>query len=362
MAHALHITLRILTGIAGILLLYVAFFLYEDEEEHIQNRLEQLWERIDELQNVSVSKEAAFLKGAAASASRILDYLFGVKLFSLQFVAISAAYSSASFAASFGVLLSLKRHLRAAYWDWVAVMGISLVLGTIPAILHHRETMGLRHRIQRWNAIYIAIMAVVFFSEWIAMDALLTPWGFNKAIAIAAITGYTEGVFFVLTCGILFDLIFVLVFRWVLRRVHGLTQFLPILFCAALLIMMTVIAIAPSALFVWVAMHSIVLHTPLHLPKATFDKYFNPYLLLPSSSNWLDAACALLLILIMLMLLLHRLIWPLIKRPIYAANRKQLIKNTKLLGALGTMLLLYAFPNNPLVKWLTGFLPKIRGG
>ena len=59
--------------------------------------------------------------------------------------------------------------------------------------------------------------------------------------------------------------------------------------------------------------------------------------------------------------LTHRLLWPVVKRPIYAANRKGLIKNTNLLGALGTMLLFYAFPNNPVVKWLTDFLPKLKG-
>ncbi len=78
-------------------------------------------------------------------------------------------------------------------------------------------------------------------------------------------------------------------------------------------------------------------------------------------SNLVDALCLLLLILIMAILLAHRLAWPLLKRPIYAANRKQLIKNTKLLGTLGTMLLLYAFPNNSVVKWITHFLPNLKG-
>lgn len=35
--------------------------------------------------------------------------------------------------------------------------------------------------------------------------------------------------------------------------------------------------------------------------------------------------------------------------------------NTKLLDALGTMLLLSAFPNNPLAKWFTHFLPSLKG-
>ena len=47
--NVLHILLRILAGIGGSLLLYVAFFLYEDEEARIQKRLEQIWRRPVEL-------------------------------------------------------------------------------------------------------------------------------------------------------------------------------------------------------------------------------------------------------------------------------------------------------------------------
>ena len=67
-----HILLRILAGIAGALLLYVAFFLYEDEEARIQNRLEQIWQRIDALQSSAMSREAAFLQGVTRTTSAIL--------------------------------------------------------------------------------------------------------------------------------------------------------------------------------------------------------------------------------------------------------------------------------------------------
>ena len=60
----MQIVLRIIAGLAGALLLYVAFFLYEDEEARIQNRLEQIWKRIDALQSSAMSKEVAFLQGA----------------------------------------------------------------------------------------------------------------------------------------------------------------------------------------------------------------------------------------------------------------------------------------------------------
>ena len=60
--HLLHILLRILAGIAGALLLYVAFFLYEDEEARIQNRLEQVWTKINALQSSAMSKEGVSLE------------------------------------------------------------------------------------------------------------------------------------------------------------------------------------------------------------------------------------------------------------------------------------------------------------
>src|ERR1035441_4230660 len=96
MPNILHIFLRILAGIAGALLLYVAFFLYEDEEARIQNRLEQIWHKIDALQSTAMSKEMAFLQGATRTTSAILDRLLGHKLLSLQSVAVSMTFSLAS--------------------------------------------------------------------------------------------------------------------------------------------------------------------------------------------------------------------------------------------------------------------------
>lgn len=69
MPNILQILLRILAGITGALLLYAAFFLYEDEEARIQNRLEQIWKRIDALQSSAMSKEAAFLQGVTRTTS-----------------------------------------------------------------------------------------------------------------------------------------------------------------------------------------------------------------------------------------------------------------------------------------------------
>src|ERR1017187_811850 len=107
MPNILHILLRILAGIAGALLLYVAFFLYEDEEARIQNRLEQIWKRIDALQSSAMSKEVAFLQGVTRTTSAILDRLLGHKLLSAQSIAVSMAFSLASFYVCLAYLKSL---------------------------------------------------------------------------------------------------------------------------------------------------------------------------------------------------------------------------------------------------------------
>lgn len=69
-------------------------------------------------------------------------------------------------------------------------------------------------------------------------------------------------------------------------------------------------------------------------------------------TNLVDVLCLLLFLFIMLLLLAYRLLSHLIGGTAY---RNQLVKNTRLLGALGTMLLFYAFS---VVKWITHFLPN----
>ena len=50
----LNLCIRVTVAILGGLLLYVGLFLHEDEEGRIQNRLEQLWIRIDDLQQSAI--------------------------------------------------------------------------------------------------------------------------------------------------------------------------------------------------------------------------------------------------------------------------------------------------------------------
>jgi hypothetical protein len=319
MPHLAHILLRIFAGLAGAFLLYVAFFLYEDEEARIQNRLEQVWQWIDALHRSAMSKESAFIQGATRATSIIFDSLFGRNLLSSQSLVVSWAFSLASFSAYWVIAL---RHINGS---WV---GIALASLFVMAFLPLRRRHAVPREVKR-PALLRALVLIVPFC----------------AIASSVLTMDNSDLFaayyFIVIVGGFIDILFIVYFRWTLRKIAEVTHFWWIIFYISAAGVVAALLIGPL----------------LYEPHSHVAYVAN----LLCATNLIDLACLLLMVVVMITLAIHRLLWPLIKRPIYAANRKQLIKNSKLLGALGAMLLLYAFPNIPLVKWLTGFLPNLKG-
>jgi hypothetical protein len=175
----------------------------------------------------------------------------------------------------------------------------------------------------------------------------------NLAISAMMLILMSTACFF----GIMTDIVFIMFFRWTLTIIARISSAKTIILCFILLNLVTAVLIGPAILI-----YRFFGQVFLHAGRPTTSEMLTFGLYMFSMTNFLDALCLLLVIVVMLLLLAHRLLWPLIKRPIYAANRKQLIKNTKLLGTLGAMLLLYAFPNNPVVKLVTHFLPNLKGG
>ena len=347
MPNILLILLRILAGVVVALLLYVAFFLYEDEEARIQNRLEQIWQKINALQGAAMSKEVAFLQGATRTTSTILDRLLGHRLLSLQSVAVSMAFSLASLC----LWLSVEERAYTHPLFFSVVLFIVLVLfalGSIPAFAASGRLPRRNLRFIPTTKPYLVSLIVLVISA--------AFWGAREVGFAAGLLG-TD---FIVILGVLLDVFFIAFFRWVLGTICRVSSLWAVALLLALTTTVTVLLIGPAV--------DQVLHLGLYeyqerVAPVGWIKHGGPlYVSSVSGTNLVDAACLLLLLVVMLILLAHRLLWPLIKRPIYAANRKQLIKNTKLLGAFGTMLLLYAFPNNPIVKWITHFLPNLKGG
>jgi hypothetical protein len=325
----LHLLLKIVAGIAGGLLLYAAFFLYEDEENRLQNRIERIWAFINTLHNSAMSKEAAFLQQTSRVSSLGLDILLGKNLFSVQLVAVVMSFSFVSILWFIAV-----SHTYPAFNPIIEVLGIVFfALGSLPAFIGAKRLSSKFKNPDAWKIrhsvsliVLVVISAVLCERYWLGYDEW-TPF------LILGVLGGTVA-----------DLFFVVVFRWLLRKMVGFSSFWTLGLCLLAMSTVGVLLVAPSiGLQGWLG--------DLASGEGSDTQFYSLLAAISiSATNWIDAVCALLAVAVMIVLLLHRIIWPVIKRPIYAANRKQLIKNSKLLGTLGTALMLYAFPANPVVR------------
>jgi hypothetical protein len=65
--------------------LYVAWFVYEDEERGLQNRLDDWWIQFDDLRKSVVSRQAAFAVVVARKSREALLRVFGPRADSDRF-------------------------------------------------------------------------------------------------------------------------------------------------------------------------------------------------------------------------------------------------------------------------------------
>jgi hypothetical protein len=94
--HVLYLSARSISALIGLTFLYMALFMYKDEGGELQNRLVNLWVRVNERHEAFLGRQAAVMKASAGIAERALDWLLGRKLISLQVVVVSFCMSIAS--------------------------------------------------------------------------------------------------------------------------------------------------------------------------------------------------------------------------------------------------------------------------
>jgi hypothetical protein len=82
---------------AGLLCIYAAFFIREDEEGRLQNALETLWVVLDDRGGKAISRNTAFLRKQVNSMSFLFDRMFGKEGISLRSTVVGLSMLSASF-------------------------------------------------------------------------------------------------------------------------------------------------------------------------------------------------------------------------------------------------------------------------
>jgi hypothetical protein len=293
--------------------MYIAFFLHEDEEGELQNRLETLWIRLDDLQGRALSKHTVFLKELLKLLNRGFDSLLGPKLFSLRSAIVTLCYSLASLsifiaflsAAPFPIFgppaFDTRTFLKlSSFFVFLVAMGTSSI-----AIM---RTLPLRI----WAGCSLMILVELFLwarrpMGWDGSDQIL--------VAVAVIGG--------IAC----DLSFIVINRAMIRfaaRFQTTTQIIAMLACN---LVIAFIYLAPLWLY--------------PLPSGLSPRDIANAI---ASTNLITALLAFSVVALMLVALVHRIFWPLLSRPIYAISRHQLVRKPALLLSVSVLLLTWAVP------------------
>jgi len=142
------------------------------------------------------------------------------------------------------------------------------------------------------------------------------------------------------------DFISIIIGRRLLTIIERETSALAMLLCLlATLILPTLFCIAPVAFGYYDIKVSYA-----NLPHGFF-------LIALGLSNAFGALAALLFFIISATVLLHRLFWPVLRRPVMAAHRHGLLQQRKLLGGAGVALLGHA---SPVGQWLEQSLKSVH--
>ncbi len=311
---------RVIAGLLGFLCLYMAFFLFEDEEGKWQNKLDGFWVSVDDRAKVVDRTSTALFNQIGRKLISACDLIFGERRVSVRAVATSVNLSLAGvliiamfgFAETKDFLGDVIDPIAIAFF----VVPILALLGLIALTIHFRK----------WWALVIASIPIGVLLLAIVTDV---QWGDNDKASLTAIV-----VFF----SVLTDCIVIALVRRLFAKMSTTVTFKGIVFRLSVLITMSIAVIAIPAI---VALHDALtlnlgMLTSLGVILAMFNITTSVFCLIP--------------LFMLLFVLAHKLVWPSLSRVIYPLCRYKIVTNKKALKTVGVLCITYAFNLSP-VGW-----------
>jgi hypothetical protein len=326
-----HVAIRGVAFICAMCLLYGGFFLYEDEECKIQNRLEDWWIRLSDRSDEALDRHVLFMQEISRLASTLMDKLFGDELLSVRAFSVQTCYSIASFFVA--VLVGFARHgafahLGDDYQSFVNVLAAALLCVIVLVLVLVGSVPAFRPRLAWVTVAFSATILLTFATVTFLHYRYFPDWPlafFGRVLNAFPVALLSE--FYVLGLG-----------RKLLRETINLKSLRNICLFIAVIASLTVLIVV----------------IPIWLSFLT-DLDF---LLVVGELNLLTGVILLLLILLTSLMLLHRLFWPALLRPLYLAQKSRLFAHRKVLIFTGSGFLLIAL--SPTGAGLKGILEVFR--
>ena len=154
--------------LVGVFLISAGLFLYEDEEGRFQNRVEEWWIRLSDIQTASRSKVAAFMQEVARLTGAGFDRLFGRRLFSIRIIPVSVYLSIASVFLLIWLMFPKIKNTGGVHRQYALFWFVFfVVLAVMPAILDSKWLLALWWAIIPVNLLGLSgFLAFLFKIGW----------------------------------------------------------------------------------------------------------------------------------------------------------------------------------------------------
>lgn len=306
----MRIVIHCLSVLIGIVLLICSVMLYEDEQRGGDEWLQMFWIQLDDKSKSAVAQFGAIMQRVAGLSNKVLDRLLGEKLFSLQMITVSSCLSSVSFVLLLPLAFPNKQgEPPISLKIWVPSLVAPLIYGVLPAIFRKRWAVWIPSIALFLGIAVCAVIGVVISRQQGSWMNFANMFFLADILSVSSI--------------IIVVVIDRSVLRWSARKPSLFTTVVLILINALLLLMV----VGPMTL----------------LSENGFpEQLSNGWLVFPlmtlgvmSLSNLFPALLSLVFFLVGLSLFLYRLIWPAVKRPIYALTQYKVFQHPGWLATAG---------------------------
>lgn len=304
---------------------YIAFFLYENEEGALRNRIDDLWIAVDERARVTDNRSTALFNKIALKLVSASVAVFGKALVSVRMFAVSTNLSMAG-AGLMGVTLCLtiyrdvfifsRRDLSIIFLGSVVFLAIALIVIRFP-----RRWVAAAACVPFWAAVCLVLIAVAGRGGggiW---------YGPANGFEIAMIQGYAESVPFALVFSLLSDALAIVAIRRLFASIAKSLSFGRILRLIGLLAAI-LLAIGPGLCIGLGALS-------YEISNDNLQSVFRVGVIWVGLLNTTTALYCLIPVIMLLVVLLHRLLWPVLGRLIYPFARYRLLANRKAMASIG---------------------------
>jgi hypothetical protein len=323
------LAVRVVAGLSGLATLYVAWFVYEDEEKLLQSKVETWWLQFDDLRNNMVSRQAAFVVVVAQKAHDALDTVFGPSLMAKDAIASATCLALAGYLAA--ILLDGLQHFSIVTNGAIATASVAAFACGIAPLASDRFRKF--PRVLLWVVVVVCILDFIgqFFALAISLVTEEMPPGYPSLLSVAVGPFASSGAF---AAGVALILLQVAA----ARRALNLT-----------VVSKSEWPVVRSMFLIGVAIAIVLAATWMSSDAFSPDSFTLQNLLFLAGTLILGTSiiAAVLYILFAgtaVIMLLHRMAWPLVSRLLYSLQRYKIVQSKKTLNAIGAVLLGVAIP------------------